>query len=180
MGAISRALGTLLESSWPDSRVARPLVAVGEATDLQDLRDKLAPVFERIQGVYPGAHFWVKDEKSNFLGACSNLIEASGIDTGTFFSGINDLDPRLPWMRQGPLYIRDDREVYETGQPKLDIVERQDRADGTLWLKTSKVPYHSEDRASGGTVGGFNVISTKEAWALSRKHDRETQELPAV
>ena len=48
---------------------------------------------------------------------------------------------------------------------KLNIVERQDQVDGTVWLKTSKVPYKNPD-GSGGTVGGFEVIDEKAAWKL--------------
>jgi len=84
-------------------------------------------------------------------------------------SGINDHDSRLPWTRQAAMYTRDDRRVYESQSPDLNIVERQDREGETVWLKTSKVPYQASDGSTGGTVGGFAVISAKEALALSRE-----------
>ena len=138
------------------------------AGSLNELRARLRPVFARVHAEHPGAHLWCKDESSNFLAVCSNFVDAAGIDEDVILSGINDYDPRLPWTRQAGIYIRDDREVFQSGMPRLDIVERQDREGETIWLKTSKVPYGTDGDMPGGTVGGFSVISTEEAVALSR------------
>jgi len=67
------------------------------------------------------------------------------IDDEVLLSGMDDLDPRLPWSRQGPVYIRDDRAVFTSNTPKINIVERPDREDGVVWLKTSKVPFRNPD-----------------------------------
>ncbi len=141
---------------------------VGEAPNVGVFRATLRTLFARVHRRHPGAHLWCKDESSNFIGACPRFIEASGLDEDTLLSGINDHDSRLPWTRQASIYTRDDREVFQSQTAKLNIVERQDREDETIWLKTSKVPYHSKDRKTGGTVGGFSVISASEALALSR------------
>lgn len=142
---------------------------VGEAPSPTAFHASLRTLFSRVHRTHPGAHLWCKDEASNFLGACPLFIEASGLSEETLLSGINDYDPRLPWTRQAGIYIRDDREVFQSQTPKLNIVERQDRENETIWLKTSKVPYRNEDRSTGGTVGGFAVISASEALALSRQ-----------
>jgi len=164
---IARAFDVLIETSWSD--VDPPLDAVHAATDRETLRAALATLFSHVHARHPGAHLWVKDQDSRFLAACSNLVAACGLDEETFLSGINDLDPRIAWNRQGPLYVRDDAEVFASGTPKVNIIERQDRPGGeVVWLKTSKVPFRNADGVTGGTVGGFEVITDKEAWQLSR------------
>lgn len=165
---IADAFETLLTKSWPTPDLDEVLSRVRAADSLAELQARLRRVFPRVHAEHPGAHFWCKDESSNFLAVCSNFVDAAGVDEDVVLSGINDYDPRLPWTRQAGIYIRDDREVFRSGTPKLDIVERQDRDGETIWLKTSKVPYGTEDELSGGTVGGFSVISTEEAVALSR------------
>ncbi len=179
MLAIAQALGELFDHAWPEAGLTRALKSLSESSP-SALLSRLDALFERAHTTYPAVHLWVKDENSHYLGACSNLLGASALDRATFFSGIDDVDARLPWMRQGPLYIRDDREVFRSSTAKKDIVERQDRVDGTLWLRTTKVPYRSADGTSGGTVGCSEIISAKEAWTLSRRHDRQTQETPSV
>ncbi len=78
--------------------------------------------------------------------------------------GLSDVSPEVAWSRQGNLYRRDDRAVLDALSPKLNIVERQDRSDGTIWLRTSKVPYRSA--AGAGTVGGLDIISEQTAQRL--------------
>ncbi len=158
----------MLNESWPGASHGELAARVERAETPAEFHDALERLFKRVHRVHPGAHFWVKDAQSHFLAVCSNFLRASELDRATLLSGINDVDSRLPWMRQGPLYVRDDREVFRSGVAKLDIVERQDRDDETIWLKTSKVPYRVSDNSSGGTVGGFERIDAKEAWRLSR------------
>ncbi len=169
--AVSRALDVLLDQSWPGAGHRERTARLAAATTAEQFHNRLDHVFAQVHGVHREAHFWVKDGQSHFLAACPNLLRASGLDRETLLSGINDVDARLPWMRQGPLYVRDDREVFLSGVAKLDIVERQDRQDETIWLKTSKVPYAAQGENSGGTVGGFQRISVQEAWALRRQGD---------
>lgn len=168
--AASQALGTLLDATWPGSGAEPLLAALGDATDVDGFRATLGEIFGAVHASFPGAHLWWKDEHSHFLGACPNLLKASTLDEATLLSGIDDHDPRLPWTRQAALYVKDDREVFVAQQAKLNIVERQDQVDGTVWLKTSKVPYRNPD-GTGGTVGGFEVIDEKAAWKLKRAAD---------
>ncbi len=167
-GAIARAFELLLGTSWPDVSVDAELAALAAGAS-GDLRSRSEALFAAVQARYPGTHLWVKDEHSHFLAACPLIVAASGLDADTLFSGINDHDPRIAWSRQGPLYVRDDYEVFSSNTAKLDIVERQDREDGVVWLKTSKAPFRNADGKTGGTVGAFEVISAKEAVELSRK-----------
>lgn len=169
--AVSRALDVLLDQSWPGAGHRERTARLALAKTDEQFRNRLDHLFAQVHGVHRQAHFWVKDPQSHFLAACPNLLRASGLDRETLLSGINDVDARLPWMRQGPLYVRDDREVFVSGVAKLDIVERQDREDETIWLKTSKVPYAAAGDSLGGTVGGFERISVQDAWKIRRQSD---------
>lgn len=169
--AISQALDVLLEQSWPGAGHVKKSALIAEATTDGEFHRRVDRLFAQVHGVHPQAHFWVKNSESHFLAACPNLVAASGVSRETLLSGINDVDGRLAWMRQGPVYVRDDRAVFSSGVAKLDIVERQDRGDQTIWLKTSKVPYALEGTNPGGTVGGFQEISAKEAWKLHLRAD---------
>ena len=171
--AISQALDVLLDQSWPGAGHAKRTADLAKATTDEQFHRRADRLFAQVHGLHPQAHFWVKDAQSHFLAACPNLLAASGLDRETLLSGINDVDGRLPWMRQGPLYVRDDRAVFLSGVAKLNIVERQDRGDETIWLKTSKVPYAMQGTSAGGTVGGFQEISAKEAWQLHLRADEQ-------
>ena len=55
--------------------------------------------------------------------------------------GIDDFDQRLPWMLQATKYRVDYEEVYKSGKPKQDIMERQKSAQGTIvWVRAGKAP----------------------------------------
>jgi hypothetical protein len=168
VAGIAEAFSVLLGRSWPTPALDDALARIRVARSIDEVRARLRTIFSRVHAQHGGVHLWCKDEGSNFLAVCSRFVAASGLDEGVLLSGINDYDPRLPWTRQAGIDIRDDREVFRSGSPKLDIVERQDREGETIWLKTSKVPCGTTGAMAGGTVGGFSVISTEDAVALSR------------
>jgi hypothetical protein len=158
--AVAAAFVTLIEASWPEDDALVELRAIGPRTEREGACRTILRALDRAYARYPTAHFWWKDEHSAFIGVCPRLAQAAALTQAEILC-LTDDHPRVPWSRQGPLYMRDDRAVLTLGRPKLDIVERQDRVDGTVWLRTSKVPYRSE--AGDGTVGGFDTITAVEA-----------------
>lgn len=167
--AVAAAFDTLVNESWPGAHPGAQLQHLSQCRDVASFRRQFAGICESLRAKHPMARFWWKNEASQFLGACSAFVVDSGLEPEELFAGIADDDARLPWTRQAVLYMRDDKKVFSSNRAKIDIVERQDRPGGTVWLKTSKVPYRNRDGLTGGTVGGFEVISTAEAWTLSRK-----------
>lgn len=167
--AVLGALTTLLERSWPVPAALAPLrassVSDGHAVTIRRVLDAL----DAVHAVHDTAMFWWKDEESRFLGFCPRLCAASGLSPSILL-GVTDADPRVPWNRQAALYMRDDREVLASGAPRFDILERQDRDTGTVWLRTSKVPYAGV--GGDGTVGGFDTISVAEAQRLAKQAQR--------
>lgn len=51
---------------------------------------------------------------------------------------------------QAEVYWRDDKEVMASGKPKMNIVEPMESPNGTMWLRTDKIPYKDE---SGKIIG---------------------------
>lgn len=168
--AVVVALQTLFRNAWPEAPVEAALERAAVQVSFVGFRQALEPAFMALERLTPSAAVWCKDEESNFFAASPNFVRASMLDEAVLFSGINDHDLRLPWGRQAAIYVRDDREVFTTRKPKLHIVQRQDQLLTTRWLKASKVPFVNAigSGGTGGTVGGYEVISDKEAWALRR------------
>jgi hypothetical protein len=166
MPYVVSAFVTLAEQSWPKPEVVSAFALARTAPTTTSQCRALLDALEVAEGAYPTAMFWWKNEVSEFLGFCSRFAEASGVRALDLL-GRTDADPAVTWRRQATLYVRDDREVMLARTPKLDIIERQDRGETTVWLRTSKVPYASGHGA--GTVGGFDTISAAEAVRISRK-----------
>lgn len=167
--AVLDAFGTLLERSWP---VPAALEALRAATTNDSHTATVRRVLDALDAVHAQhetAMFWWKDADSHFLGFCPRLCAASGVPPLQLV-GVTDADPRVHWNRQAALYMRDDREVLASREPRFDILERQDREAETVWLRTSKVPYASV--GGQGTVGGFDTISLAEAQRLAKQAQR--------
>lgn len=109
--------------------------------------------------------FW-KDVESVFLGCNSLFANDAGVKEPRLILGLDDLSPRIAWggNTQAFVFRRDDRRVLESNRAKLDIVERQRQADGTVrWLQTSKAPIHDDEGTTVGLFGMYEVISSEEA-----------------
>jgi hypothetical protein len=166
MPAVIEAFTLLFERSWPVQPALEDLREAARSPARRDVAcARLLAAFDAVHVRHGTAMFWGKDETSRFLGFCPRIALASGLEA-RWLVGQTDADPRVAWTRQAALYMRDDREVMTSGTPRFDIVERQDREDGTVWLRTSKVPYTST--AGAGTVGGFDTISVSEAQRLTK------------
>lgn len=167
--AVLAAFTTLLERSWPVPAALAPLRASSASDSHAVTIRRVLDALDAVHAQHETAMFWWKDEESRFLGFCPRLCAASGLPP-QLLSGVTDADPRVPWNRQAALYMRDDREVLASGGPRFDILERQDRDTGTVWLRTSKVPYTGV--GGDGTVGGFDTISVAEAQRLAKQAQR--------
>ncbi|MEM0983692.1 MAG: response regulator [Planctomycetota bacterium] len=82
--------------------------------------------------------FW-KDRDHRYLGANSRFVRDAGFESVDQLIGRTDFD--CAWPEAHAVAFRaDDREVMESGKPKLDIEEEFGNSGGdTLWLRTSKV-----------------------------------------
>lgn len=115
--------------------------------------------------------FW-KDRDGVYLGGNEGFARDAGKANAQEIVGCRDDALAVP--ADVERYRASDREVMESGQPKLAYVETMTRSDGTrMWLRTSKVPLRDLQGTIVGVLGAYDDISQwKEA--EDRLKDRET------
>ena len=106
----------------------------------------------------PSYIFW-KDVSSVYLGCNEAFARSIGLLSPKDIVGKTDYD--LPWTEiESDAYRADDREVMESGIPKLNIEESQTTSDGRrITLLTSKVPLINKDGHVIGILGIYNDIT---------------------
>ena len=98
----------------------------------------------------PQGVFW-KDRASRLLGCNTIVARTYGSTTAAPILGKTDAESGPLTPEQAEYFIRKDREVMESGQPQLGIIEQATFTDGTIhWLETNKVPLSD---ASGNVIG---------------------------
>src|SRR5262245_45134027 len=94
-----------------------------------------------------------KNTNSVFLGCNHAFAQTLGLTDPREIVGKTDFD--VTSAEYAASYQADDRQVMESGAPKVNFEEPQLHADGTRgWLQTSKIPLRQSD----GTVVGVLVV----------------------
>lgn len=115
----------------------------------QPARFTSGDLLQRIVESLPLRVFW-KDAESRYLGCNAAFARDAGLSQPEDL--IDKDDFQLAWHEQADQYRADDRQVMDSGQPKLNYEEQQTGPDGRhIWIRTSKVPL----RDPGGTVIGM-------------------------
>ncbi len=123
---------------------------------LRQSRNLLQMVLDTI----PTRVFW-KDLELRYLGCNRSFALDAGLDSVEEMIGKDDY--QMGWREQADLYRSDDRQVLESGQPKLDYEEWQTTPDGRhLWLQTSKVPLRDPDGLVLGILGTYQDITKRK------------------
>jgi two-component system cell cycle sensor histidine kinase/response regulator CckA len=108
----------------------------------------------------PQRVFW-KDLNSVFVGCNLPLARDAGFDDPRKLIGLTDYD--MSWAPTADRYRADDREVMETGIPKIDYEEPQVRSDGSEgWLRTSKIPLRSLDGRIIGVLCTYEDVTERK------------------
>lgn len=123
----------------------------------------------------PGLVFW-KDRSSNILGGNENFMKIAGEDKGSI---IGKSDYELPWiLTQTEGFRRDDRQVIETGMPKINIEETMRGTNGNLIsLLTSKVPLHDIDGNTIGIIGICADITDRKQAEIKMRAAKQAAEV---
>ena len=104
--------------------------------------------------------FW-KDRQCRYLGSNAAFAADAGVTNPDALIG--RMDDELPWKEQSPLYQADDREVMESGRPKLGYEEPQTIPGGrAIVLRTSKVPLKNDNDEVIGVVGVYEDITDRK------------------
>jgi PAS domain S-box-containing protein len=108
----------------------------------------------------PQRVFW-KDRNSVFLGCNLPLALDAGFSDPAKIVGKTDYDHAS--RATAELYRADDRQVMETGQPRINYEEPQVRPDGSpAWLRTSKVPLRDREGTIIGVMGTYEDITDQK------------------
>ncbi len=112
-------------------------------------------LLQTIIDLLPVRIFW-KDRTSRFLGANDAFRRDAGCHD---LEGKTDFDMSYEHA-EAEHYRRCDREVMESGGPRLNIIETQRRADGSsAWLVTNKMPLRDDAGEVVGVVGTYQDIT---------------------
>lgn len=128
-------------------------------TALRESKQMLRLVIDSL----PVGVFW-KDRNSIYRGCNVFFANSAGLRSPEEIIGKSDFD--LPWKeREAEAYRIDDREVMDTGIPKLYYEETQYTADGRLAsVRTSKMPLRDAEGSVIGVLGTFeDFTKQKEA-----------------
>ncbi len=125
---------------------------------LRESRQMLRAVLDTI----PQHVFW-KDRESVYIGCNRNFAAAVGLSSPEEAVGKTDFElPGKDGDAEG--YRRVDREVIESGKPKLRFLETQLMADGELtWIETSKVPLYDAAGNVVGVLGTYEDVTERRA-----------------
>jgi two-component system, OmpR family, aerobic respiration control sensor histidine kinase ArcB len=105
----------------------------------------------------PASVFW-KDKAGLYCGCNNSFAQVLGLKSVEEVLGKTDYD--LATKDLGDHYLKDDREVMESGIPKLNIEEEQNFPDGRkVFILTNKVPIFNKDKEVVGVLGIFNDIT---------------------
>jgi hypothetical protein len=152
------------DASWPTlhPRMANRYPqwpAAGEA----ELRTELAEYLAESSANSAVRVFWKLGSKHLFGGCNEHFAKDAGLKASEIV-GIDDFDRRLPWQAQAYKYRADDTEVFTSGKPKLDILERQTSSTGSVtWVRVGKAPIKTAAGEVIGILGMYEVVDDKTA-----------------
>jgi PAS domain S-box-containing protein len=141
--------------------------------DLQKNREELQTIIDSS----PIMIFY-KDRENKFIRVNKVLAEATGLPKGA----IEGKTVFEIYPNQTKKYWEDDKEVIDTGKPKIGIIEPMDTATGTRWVQTDKIPYRDKEGSIIGIIGfAMDITERKLAEnALEEEHRRLQQALDEV
>lgn len=95
---------------------------------------------------------YFKDDKSRFTRVNLAFALALGLQSPDEAVGKNDFD-FFP-LEQARRYSQDELEIFRSGKPKINRIEKVKNADGKiLWISTTKIPIRDESGIVTGIIG---------------------------
>jgi hypothetical protein len=108
--------------------------------------------------------FWKLGPGFVFGGCSEQFARDAGLPSAAAVVGLDDFSQKLPWAAQAAKYRADDKEVYDSGQAKLDILERQTSGTGAVqWVRVGKAPVKAADGRVIGILGMYEMMDEKSA-----------------
>jgi hypothetical protein len=155
------------DASWPDlhpdmAKASARWPSAGE----EELRKELAGYVSETQAPGCGVRVFWKTGPGLVFGGCNKSFATdAGLSSPSEVIGLDDFSDKLPWAAQASKYRFDDKEVVDSGNAKLDILERQNSATGVVWVLVGKAPILAGDRAI-GILGMYQVLDKETGHRL--------------
>jgi hypothetical protein len=172
--AVLAAYKLVKDASWPD---LHPGMRRGEAgwahATAADLKRELDGYVAETAA--PGCNvrlFWKLGRSLTFGGCNAHFARDAGLGSPSELVGLDDFSDRLPWAAQAAKYRFDDKEIVDSGLPRLDILERQNSSTGVVWVLVGKAPVRSDGRSI-GILGMYEQIDNERAKKLFAQRSRE-------
>ena len=141
------------------ARLARAEEAGRDSRETEAELRRSRRMLQLVLDTIPVRVFW-KDRDSVYLGANLPLVRDCGYEDPAELVGKTDFETAS--AETAELYRADDRQVIESGEPKLNYVEPQVKPDGSAaWLNTSKVPLRDDDGRVIGILGTYEDITER-------------------
>jgi hypothetical protein len=160
--AILMAYKRVMEASWPNLHPAMTARSSGWAHAVDaELRAELADYLrEASRPDFRVRIFWKVGTGFAFGGCNAAFARDAGFTDPAEVVGLDDFDERLPWTRQASKYREDDEQVFYSGTPKLDIIERQSQTESTLWVRAGKAPIQTAHGSILGILGMYEILDS--------------------
>lgn len=163
----------VISASWPSLHPEMAARAGGWATaSAEALERELQEYLRAATGAANKVRvFWKLLPGYTFGGCNDHFAHDAGLTVADMI-GHDDFDRRLPWMHQAAKYRADDEAVVKSGQAKLDIVERQREATGSItWVRVGKAPIRTAEGVI-GVLGAYEVLDAKTGHKLFAEKSR--------
>jgi PAS domain S-box-containing protein len=148
-----------------------------QAVSLQQQEKKLIESQDTLQAIVdniPRAIFW-KDKDLYFIGCNIAFAKIAGVRSTQDIIGKSDYD--MSWSAQAEAYRKDDQEVMNKRESKLNIEEVNTNSTGEeTWVLTSKVPIINRKEEVVAILGMFEDITErkqKDAEIAKKLEERE-------
>lgn len=168
------AYKTVKDASWPDLHPGMAKASARwEIAGEEELREELQRYVAETE--VPGCDvrlFWKTGHDLVFGGCNRNFAKDAGLSGPDELIGLDDFSDKLPWVAQAAKYRADDKEVVDTGEAKLDILERQKSSSGVVWVLVGKAPIIASGRAI-GILGMYQVLDRETGHKLFTQRAQE-------
>jgi PAS domain-containing protein len=159
--ALLGAYRQVMEASWPELHpsMAKRSGRWPSASEAELQAELAGYLREASQPSCQVRLFWKLGPRFVFGGCNERFAREAGVPSAELV-GLDDFDRRLPWVHQAAKYRADDEAVYQSGEPKLDILERQQSAAGITWVRAGKAPIRLASGAVTGVLGMYEVLDS--------------------
>jgi hypothetical protein len=173
--AVLAAYKLVKDASWPALHPAMARQSGRWALGSEvDLRAELAGYLQ--EASVPACSvrvFWKTGRDFTFAGCNEHFARDAGFGSSAELVGLNDFSDKVPWQAQAAKYRFDDKEIVDSGQAKLDILERQASATGVVWVLVGKAPVRMAAGQAIGIFGMYQLIDADTAKKLFAERSRK-------